>query len=187
MIDLGSNVYDLELSVRALNCLQMANIHTVGELVQRREGDLLKTKNFGRKCLREVKEALAEHGLHLKDSMWAVGDPEPFSLDSSPHALGLPYTVVSNLRWGRINTVGELIQRTKRDLLRVQGIGVVRVKLIKDALKTHGLHLAEEPETDKPPEDDPVTSSAALTAAIKQLAAATERLVALLEKTDIQK
>ena len=58
-------VEELELSVRAANCLQNADIKYVGELVQRGEGDMLKTKNFGRKSLNEIKEILEAMGLSL--------------------------------------------------------------------------------------------------------------------------
>lgn len=57
------NVDDLELSVRATNCLRSANISTVGELVQRTEADMLKTKNFGRKSLDEIKSLLVSLNL----------------------------------------------------------------------------------------------------------------------------
>ena len=56
---------ELELSVRSANCLQNANIRYIGELVQRTESEMLKTKNFGRKSLKEIKEILAEMGLSL--------------------------------------------------------------------------------------------------------------------------
>ena len=58
-------VDELELSVRTANCLKNADITTIRELVQRTETDMLKMKNFGRQCLREVKEILAELGLSL--------------------------------------------------------------------------------------------------------------------------
>lgn len=60
---LFKNIDDLELSVRATNCLRSANISTVGELVQRTEADMLKTKNFGRKSLDEIKKTLIDMGL----------------------------------------------------------------------------------------------------------------------------
>jgi DNA-directed RNA polymerase subunit alpha len=63
--NLFRTVEELELSVRSANCLQNANIHLIGELVQRSEGEMLKTKNFGRKSLKEIKEILAEMGLSL--------------------------------------------------------------------------------------------------------------------------
>ncbi len=60
---LFKDITDLELSVRATNCLRSANIALVGELVQRTESDMLKTKNFGRKSLDEIKSVLVGMGL----------------------------------------------------------------------------------------------------------------------------
>lgn len=57
------NVDELELSVRSANCLKNANIKTIFELVQKTEGEMLRTKNFGRKSLNEIKEVLATMGL----------------------------------------------------------------------------------------------------------------------------
>lgn len=57
------SVNELELSVRSANCLKNANIKTIADLVQRSEGEMLKTKNFGRKSLNEIKEILTEMGL----------------------------------------------------------------------------------------------------------------------------
>jgi DNA-directed RNA polymerase subunit alpha len=58
-------VEELELSVRSYNCLKNANIQTIGELVQKSEAEMLKTKNFGRKSLNEIKEILSTMGLSL--------------------------------------------------------------------------------------------------------------------------
>lgn len=63
--NLYRTVEELELSVRSANCLQNANIRYIGELVQKSEAEMLKTKNFGRKSLKEIKEILAEMGLAL--------------------------------------------------------------------------------------------------------------------------
>ncbi len=63
--NLFRSVDELELSVRSANCLQNANITLIGELVQRTEQDMLKTKNFGRKSLKEIKEILATMNLSL--------------------------------------------------------------------------------------------------------------------------
>lgn len=59
------SVDELELSVRAANCLQAVNIRYIGDLVQKTEQEMLKTKNFGRKSLKEIKDLLAEMGLTL--------------------------------------------------------------------------------------------------------------------------
>ncbi|MBQ9816250.1 MAG: DNA-directed RNA polymerase subunit alpha [Proteobacteria bacterium] len=71
VVEVNSNEYldrpvgELELSVRSANCLQNANIRYIGELVQKTEADMLKTKNFGRKSLREIKDILQRMGLTL--------------------------------------------------------------------------------------------------------------------------
>jgi DNA-directed RNA polymerase subunit alpha len=63
--NLNRSVEELELSVRSYNCLKNAEIRTIRDLVQRTEAEMLKTKNFGRKSLNEIKEILAEMGLSL--------------------------------------------------------------------------------------------------------------------------
>jgi DNA-directed RNA polymerase subunit alpha len=62
---LAKSVDEMELSVRSYNCLKNANIRTIGELVQKTEVEMLKTKNFGRKSLNEIKEILSTMGLSL--------------------------------------------------------------------------------------------------------------------------
>ncbi len=63
--NLLKSVEELELSVRSYNCLQNAGIKYVGDLVQKSEIEMLRTKNFGRKSLREIKNLLKEHDLEL--------------------------------------------------------------------------------------------------------------------------
>ena len=65
MEQLNRSVDELELSVRSYNCLKNANIKSIGDLVTKTEPEMLKTKNFGRKSLNEIKEILAEMGLSL--------------------------------------------------------------------------------------------------------------------------
>ena len=60
---LNRSVEELELSVRSYNCLKNANIQSIGDLVQRSEAEMLRTKNFGRKSLNEIKEILSGLGL----------------------------------------------------------------------------------------------------------------------------
>ncbi len=68
-VELNENLFrsvdELELSVRAYNCLKSANIRTIADLVQKTEAELLKTKNFGKKSLNEIKMILAEMGFSL--------------------------------------------------------------------------------------------------------------------------
>jgi len=63
--NLYRSIEELELSVRSANCLKNANIKNIWELVQKTEAEMLKTKNFGRKSLNEIKEILTEMGLSL--------------------------------------------------------------------------------------------------------------------------
>jgi len=72
-------VSELELSVRSANCLKNANISLIGELVQKSESEMLKTKNFGRKSLNEIKAILEEMGLSL--GMKLSGFPGPQGAD----------------------------------------------------------------------------------------------------------
>jgi DNA-directed RNA polymerase subunit alpha len=73
--NLDRSVEELELSVRSYNCLKNANITTIRELVQKTEQDMLKTKNFGRKSLNEIKEILGVMGLGLGMKLDEKGKP----------------------------------------------------------------------------------------------------------------
>ena len=73
--NLNKSVEELELSVRSYNCLKNANIQTLGELVTRSEAEMLKTKNFGRKSLNEIKEILAGMGLSFAMKLDDRGRP----------------------------------------------------------------------------------------------------------------
>ena len=65
---LEMTIEELDLSVRAYNCLKRAGINTIGELVQRNEEDMMKVRNLGRKSLEEVVQKLAGLGLSLRPS-----------------------------------------------------------------------------------------------------------------------
>ena len=92
-IQLNDNLFrsvdDLELSVRSANCLKNANIRYIGELVCRSEAEMLKTKNFGRKSLNEIKEILSNMGLSLgmKVDGWP---PVGWDPSSSPQKTEVP-------------------------------------------------------------------------------------------------
>lgn len=74
--NLLKSVDELELSVRSANCLATANIRYIGELVMKTEQEMLNTKNFGRKSLKEIQDVLASMGLHLgmKLDNWPLRD-----------------------------------------------------------------------------------------------------------------
>jgi len=90
---LNRSVEELELSVRSYNCLKNANIQTIGDLVQKTEAEMLRTKNFGRKSLNEIKEILS--GLSLSfgmrfDSQGRLLSPsgQPVAIDVLPASQG---------------------------------------------------------------------------------------------------
>src|SRR5437773_10559442 len=96
---LNRSVEELELSVRSYNCLKNANIQTISELVQKTEAEMLRTKNFGRKSLNEIKEILGGMGLSLGMKLDAHGrlvapvPPPPGSVpEILPEEEGLPET-----------------------------------------------------------------------------------------------
>jgi DNA-directed RNA polymerase subunit alpha len=84
-------VEELELSVRSYNCLKNANIQTIGELVQKSEAEMLKTKNFGRKSLNEIKEILTSMGLSLGMKIDEQGNAiaVPGSASNMPTPVGI--------------------------------------------------------------------------------------------------
>src|SRR3954447_3268388 len=82
--NLNRSVEELELSVRSYNCLKNANIQTIGELVQKTEAEMLKTKNFGRKSLNEIKEILASMGLSLGMKIDEHGNAVPGPTSNVP-------------------------------------------------------------------------------------------------------
>ena len=91
--NLDRSVEELELSVRSYNCLKNANITTIRELVQKTESEMLKTKNFGRKSLNEIKEILATMGLGLGMKFDDRGNaimPAPEPLPPEPEAAPEP-------------------------------------------------------------------------------------------------
>lgn len=70
---LDNSIEELELSVRAYNCLKNANIKTLYELCSKTDGEMLKTKNFGRKSLEEIKKVLSDLGLSLGMDLESLG------------------------------------------------------------------------------------------------------------------
>jgi DNA-directed RNA polymerase subunit alpha len=81
-------VDELELSVRSANCLKNDNIVYIGDLVQKTEGEMLRTPNFGRKSLNEIKEVLTQMGLHL--GMEVIGWP-PENIEDLARKMDEPF------------------------------------------------------------------------------------------------
>ncbi len=92
--NLNRSVEELELSVRSYNCLKNANIQTIGELVQKSEAEMLKTKNFGRKSLNEIKEILSTMGLSLGMKIDEHGNAVPTQQQAPSAASPRPWARV---------------------------------------------------------------------------------------------
>jgi DNA-directed RNA polymerase subunit alpha len=89
---LNRSVEELELSVRSYNCLKNANIQSIGDLVQKSESEMLRTKNFGRKSLNEIKEILSGLGL----SFGMKFDPQGRLVGGAPPASASEYAESDN-------------------------------------------------------------------------------------------
>jgi len=79
--NLKRSVDELELSVRSYNCLKNADIRTIADLVQKTDAEMLKTRNFGRKSLNEIKEILAQMDLQLGMKLEELDLPEDVELE----------------------------------------------------------------------------------------------------------
>jgi DNA-directed RNA polymerase subunit alpha len=94
--NLNRSVEELELSVRSYNCLKNANIQTIGELVQKSENEMLKTKNFGRKSLNEIKEILGNMGLSLGMKIDEQGNAVP-NPNAPPPSMAMSVSGISGM------------------------------------------------------------------------------------------
>jgi len=157
-------VDEFELSVRTANCLQNANIRYVGELVQKTEVELLKSKNFGRKSLKEIKEVILKPlGLsfgmeveftppHPKPAPAPVTNYNPTDLDRTVDEFKLSVRTANCLQNANIRYVGELVQKTEEELLESKNFGPKSLKEIKEViLEPLGLSFGMEVEFTPPP------------------------------------
>ncbi len=98
---LNMSVNEIELSVRAANCLNNANITTVGQLAQKTESEMLKYRNFGKKSLNEIKDKLVQHGLTLGMSfdpkLLAAPTPSTSRLRGDEPSLGTDLEQIINV------------------------------------------------------------------------------------------
>jgi DNA-directed RNA polymerase alpha subunit len=146
------NVSELELSVRTSNCLKNDNIITIGDLVQKTEADMLRTPNFGRKSLNEIKEVLAQMGLHL--GVEILGWPPEHINKLSAHfqviffgrvgELELSVRTSNCLKNDNIVYIGDLVQKSEDEMLRTPNFGRKSLNEIKEVLAQMGLQLGTE-------------------------------------------
>jgi len=151
---LETPISDFELSVRSRNCLKKMKIHTLGDLLNITEVELLSYKNFGETSLREIKSILEPKGLTLGMALELEQLP---SVEISDHTVaidedeGLRNKPVDDLQLSvrarkclqklNLRTIGELTHKTEAELLGVKNFGVTSLNEIKKALTNLGLSL----------------------------------------------
>jgi DNA-directed RNA polymerase subunit alpha len=148
---LETPISDFELSVRSRNCLKKMNIHTLGDLLNITEAELLSYKNFGETSLREIKQILEAKSLRLgqaieesimtADYEEEADKPENGLLSKSVDELQLSVRAQKCLTKLNIHTLGELIRRTEAELLGCKNFGVTSLNEIKKAITAYGLSL----------------------------------------------
>ena len=151
---LETPISDFELSVRSRNCLKKMRIHTLGDLLNITEVELLSYKNFGETSLREIKSILEPKGLTLgmaleleqlpsveiSDHTVAIDEDE--GLRNKPFDdLQLSVRARKCLQKLNLRTIGELTHKTEAELLGVKNFGVTSLNEIKKALTNLGLSL----------------------------------------------
>lgn len=159
---LGQPVAEVSFSPRVRNALQKLGVNSLGDLVQKSEEDLLGIPNFGRTSLRELKEFLSSKGLSLATASGPgglVAAPEEAGLEPAAAAAGPVSDEVlkknlSDFEWsGRIRkvfeklgvvTVGDLLARTEKDLLKSKNLGVTSIKEIRKKLGQVGVSMKPE-------------------------------------------
>ncbi len=149
-------ITDFELSARSRNCLEKANIYTLGDLTKVTEQDLLSNKNFGETSLHEINEIMGTRGLrigqmlqHAKpaDAAYQRDDltPQQRSLINMPVSeLSLSVRARKCLTRLGIASIGELIARSADELLSVRNFGVTSLNEIRAELEERGLSLRND-------------------------------------------
>ncbi|MEM1063251.1 MAG: DNA-directed RNA polymerase subunit alpha C-terminal domain-containing protein [Planctomycetota bacterium] len=151
-------VTDFELSARARNCLERAEIQTLGDLTNITEGELLSGKNFGETSLTEIRELLATKGLRIgqevKVDAMIAAPPAPKVDDMSPQErammerpvadLGLSVRARKCLNRLGLSTLGELCARTPDELMSVRNFGVTSLNEIRQKLTDFELSLRND-------------------------------------------
>jgi DNA-directed RNA polymerase alpha subunit len=134
--------------LRTYDCLKNEGTCLIAEFAQKKEGDLLRIPNFGRKSLKELKEVLAQIGLHLGLAVpgWPPPNIEFLSLQAGKllersDELQLSVRSANCLENEGINYVGELVQKPEAEMLRTSNFGRKSLNEIKELLAQSGLHL----------------------------------------------
>ena len=139
---------DFELSARSRSCLEKMNVRTLGDLARLTEDEVVQSRNFGETSLSELRELLQSKGMHFgMGREEAVGEGEVPSvaqtgvLAQRVADLDLSVRSVKCMRALGVETVGDLIQRTERDLLQCQNFGQTSLDEVRLKLKEFDLEM----------------------------------------------
>jgi DNA-directed RNA polymerase subunit alpha len=142
-------ITDFELSVRSRNCLSKMNIHTLGDLIEKSEAELLSYKNFGETSLSEIKRVLAQKNFRLGEgrrddlSHAVLPDGEHAKILSEPVSV-LELSSRSQRCMDRlgIESLADLLKRSELELINQKNFGVTSLHEVKRKLNERGLSLA---------------------------------------------
>ncbi len=147
-VHLYRDIEQIELSVRTYMCLKNEGVRFLGEFARKSEAELLRIPNFGRKSLNELKEVLAQIGLHLGQDLpdWPPPDIDVLSQQAAKllervGELELSVRSANCLKNDGINYVGELVQKSEAEMLRTPNFGRRCLNEIKELLAASGLHF----------------------------------------------
>ncbi len=156
---LETPVTDFELSVRSRNCLEKMNIHTLGDLTRITEQELLSYKNFGETSLNEIKAILSQNALRLGQAL-EDGEGEDNAESEDAAILTKPVAEVDFSARSRrcmdrlkIETLADLVQYSRRELMDCPNLGNTSLKEIEDTLAEFNLTLREEEDVEEVEED----------------------------------
>lgn len=154
---LGQPVAEISFSPRVRTALQKLGINSLGDLVQRSEEEFLGIQNFGRTSLRELKEFLSSKGLGLASGGGTGGEEieeMPAEIPAGPVPEATLGRQLVEFEWsGRIRkvfeklglvTVGDLLKKTEKDLLKSKNLGVTSIKEIRKKLAAIGVAMPPE-------------------------------------------
>ena len=155
---LATPISDFELSVRSKNCLNKMKIKTLGDLIKKTEAELLSYKNFGETSLAEIKEILSKKGLRLgmgREEEAAAKkkerkSPKPTRVSGNQEIMSLP---ISHLELSvrsrkclsglNVKIIGDLAEKSEKDLLGCKNFGNTSMQEIKQKLADLGINLRE--------------------------------------------
>jgi len=152
---LSKEITDFDLSVRTSNCLNAANIKTLGDLAQKTREEMLQTKNFGKKCLQELEDLLGSMNLSFgseEESGGKVPEEKGGGKEEAPGDLlnkkiadfDLSVRTSNCLDSTNLKVLGDLTQKTEKEMLQIKNLGNKSLQELQSLLEKQGLAFRKE-------------------------------------------